>query len=344
MFAQTVDATNAFLATRLQRRVQAAAHVHESYETLWQETTRIVMNGGKRLRPYLVMVGAGTFDESAVPIAAAQELLHAAMLVHDDVIDQDNVRRGEPNINGAYLARYTPYLPPAPAQHYAHSAAVLVGDLLLSEAYSCIMECEAHGELKTKLSDALYQSIFSVVGGELMDVEAAFMRDISYDPLIVSRYKTASYSCIGPLVAGALWNDAGQDIIDQLTEFGTFAGVAFQLQDDLLGVFGDEAKTGKSTLSDLREGKATYLIERYKATLTDEARAAFYQVFGNEAATDAELQQLKAAIAATSAVKETETRIHDYFEQATALAAAITDDFRRNELLWLLKKLDQRAA
>lgn len=343
MFAQTVDATNAFLKTRLRRRVQAAAHIHESYETLWQETTRIVMNGGKRLRPYLVMVGVGAYDDTAIPVAAAQELLHAAMLVHDDVIDQDNVRRGEPNINGAYLARYTPYLPPAPAQHYAHSAAVLVGDLLLSEAYSCIMECEAHGELKTKLSDALYQSIFSVVGGELMDVEAAFMRDISYDPLIVSRYKTASYSCIGPLVAGALWNDAGQDIIDQLTEFGTYAGVAFQLQDDLLGVFGDEAKTGKSTLSDLREGKATYLIERYKATLVGEEKAAFYQVFGNEKASDAELQRLKTAIAATTAVKETEARIHEYFEMATSLAGAL-DDFRKSELLWLLKKLDQRST
>lgn len=343
VFATTVAATNDYLEKRLAKRVQEAGQMHESYETLWRETTRIVMNGGKRLRPYLVMVGAGRYDPSAIPIAAAQELLHAAMLAHDDIIDQDNVRRGAPNVNGTYVNRYQAYLSPLLAQHYAYSAGILAGDLLLSEAYHCIMSSTAQSELKTRLSETLYQSIFSVVGGELMDVEAAFMRDISYDPIMVSRYKTASYSCIGPLVAGAQWRGAADDVIDKLTEFGAAAGIAFQLQDDLLGVFGDEATTGKSSLSDLREAKATYLIQCYKKTLDDKQLKSFAAVFGNVNATDNELQTLKDAIAATPAVHDTEAKIALYFEKASSIADTM-DPFRKNELLALLNKLDKRSA
>lgn len=344
VFAETTAATNAFLKQRLAKRIKEAAVIHETYEVLWNETTRIVMNGGKRLRPYLVMIGAGKYDASVIPIAAAQELLHVSMLAHDDVIDQDNVRRGEPNINGSYVERYTPYLKPLLAQHYAHSAGILAGDLLLSEAYHCIMSSEAPSDLKSKLSETLYASIFSVVGGELMDVEAAFMRDMSFDPIMVSRYKTASYSCIGPLVSGAQWAGASDEIIEKLAEFGMYAGIAFQLQDDLLGVFGDETKTGKSSLTDLREAKATYLIQLYTKTLPEEGLNAFHNVFGNADATDEELMALKSAIAETTAVKDTEARIHEYFEKSTAIAMSMQDDFRKNELLWLIDKLDRRSA
>ena len=343
VFAMTVAATNDYLEKRLAKRVHEAAGIHESYETLWKETARIVLNGGKRLRPYLVMIGAGGYDASAIPIAAAQELLHVAMLAHDDVVDQDNIRRGEPNVNGVYVKRYAPYIAPSLSQHYAHSAGILAGDILLSEAYHCIMSCDAPSELKSTLSETLYQSIFSVIGGELMDVEAAFMRDISYDPIMVSRYKTASYSCIGPLIAGAQWGGASNDTIALLTEFGTYAGIAFQLQDDLLGVFGDEATTGKSSLNDLREAKATYLIRSYQKTLDERGRKTFFEIFGNAEATDEALRSLKAAIAATSAVKDTEAKITEYFEKATAIAETL-DTFRKTELLMLLKKLDKRSA
>jgi len=344
VFAETAAATNAFLEQRFAKRIKEAAIIHETYKVLWTETARIVMNGGKRLRPYLVMIGAGRYDTSIIPIAAAQELLHVAMLAHDDVIDQDNVRRGEPNINGSYVERYASHLDAPLAQHYAHSAGVLAGDLLLSEAYHCIMSCDAPSDLKSKLSETLYTSIFSVVGGELMDVEAAFMHELSFDPIMVSRYKTASYSCIGPLVSGAQWSKTPQPLIDQLAEFGMYAGIAFQLQDDLLGVFGDEAKTGKSSLTDLREAKATYLIQLYTETLDEAGLAAFRNVFGNIKASDDELRALKAAIAATSAVKDTEARIHEYFEKSTTIARSMPDDFRKNELLSLLHKLDQRSA
>lgn len=344
VFQQTTAATNEFLEKQFSLRIKEAAAMHSSYASLWTETARIVTHGGKRLRPYLVMIGCGRYTASAIPIAAAQELLHAAMLIHDDIIDRDNVRRGEPNINGAYLTRYTPYLTPESAQHYAHGAAVLAGDLLLSEAYRYINEFTVTSDVSAKLVKTMHTSIFTVVGGELMDVEASFMHDVQFDPIMISRYKTASYSCVGPLLSGAYWAGASPDLLEKLTEFGTYTGIAFQLQDDLLGIFGDESETGKPTLADLREAKSTYLIQQYISTLDEAALAHFRTVFGNQYASHEELEMLRTAIAATPAFEKTEALIHEYFEKATAITSTMPDAFRREELAHLLKKLNHRKA
>ncbi len=261
VFTQTAAATNEFLEKQFALRIKEAAAMHPSYASLWIETARVVTRGGKRLRPYLVMIGCGRYTSAAIPIAAAQELLHAAMLIHDDIIDRDNIRRGEPNINGAYSARYSQYLSPENAQHFAHGAGILAGDILISEAYRYITEFTIAQDISARLVKTMHTSIFTVIGGELMDVEAAFMHDVSFDPIMISRYKTASYSFIGPLLAGAYWAGASPDLLEKVTEFGTYAGIAFQLQDDMLNVFGDEHKTGKPVLADLREAKATYLIQ-----------------------------------------------------------------------------------
>ena len=189
----------------------------------------------------------------------------------------------------------------------------------------------------------MHTSIFTVIGGELMDVEAAFMHDVSFDPIMISRYKTASYSFIGPLLAGAYWAGASPDLLEKVTEFGTYAGIAFQLQDDMLNVFGDEHKTGKPVLADLREAKATYLIQEYISTLDDTALSHFRTIFGNPYASTEELETLKTAIAATSAVEKTEALISDYFEKAAAVAKTMPDAFRREELEALLGKLDHRT-
>lgn len=99
--------------------------------------------------------------------------------------------------------------------------------------------------------------IQEVVGGELTDVESAFVHDMPFDPIKIYRYKTAGYSFVGPLLSGAYCHEESQDTIDSLRRYAISAGIAFQIHDDLLGVFGDERETGKSTLTDLREGKRT---------------------------------------------------------------------------------------
>lgn len=239
------------------------------------------MAGGKRIRPHLTIVGYGSADDRIIPVAAAQELIHIAMLMHDDIIDQDDMRHGIANINGRYSTHYREYVSPQRAMHYANSAGILAGDCMLSEAYQVISSSSFDASVTRKLINQLHLSIFEVIGGELLDVEASFVQGVDFDPLKIYRYKTASYSFIGPLISGAYCAGTDEREVEKLRTFATNLGIAFQIQDDLLGVFGDEQETGMSSLSDLREGKETLLVRFHRQLMDEEMRERFME-FGNE--------------------------------------------------------------
>ena len=138
LLSATKQAVDAYIVDRIHDRVAQATVVYPRYERLWREIARIYQAGGKRMRPYLTVVGYGALDAAIIPVAAVQELLHVAMLVHDDIIDRDVVRHSQPTVNGAYEADYAPLLPPQQTTHYANSVALLAGDALLSEAYHLV--------------------------------------------------------------------------------------------------------------------------------------------------------------------------------------------------------------
>lgn len=344
LLAVTREAVDAYIAGCLGERVRQAATIHPRYEQLWREIARVYQAGGKRMRPYLTVVGYGKLDEAIVPVAAAQELLHVAMLVHDDVIDQDVVRHSQPTINGAYEASYASVLPGHHATHYANSAAVLAGDALLSEAYRMVQSAPFSPAVIRHISERLSQSVFEVIGGELLDVEAAFVADETFDPMTIYRYKTASYSFVGPLLAGAMAAELDASTQAVLQAFGEQCGIAFQLQDDLIGVFGDEAATGKSTDTDLREGKRTVLIAQHQAAMNAEQAARYEQWFGVHDAPSETLRQLKQDIEASGARHKTEAITQQYFARSRAELAKLPPGFRRDELEQLVDRLQERRC
>lgn len=316
LFTNTKASTEEFLAQRLSDRKKAASAIHPSYGALWENIEHVTLAGGKRLRPSLTMIGFGSFSEEILPIAAAQELLHTAMLMHDDIIDQDLIRHGQENISGIYTHKYGKWLSPLPARHYADGSALLGGDLLISEAYHSIAQSGLEPAVITHLLEQLHASFFEVIGGELMDVEAAFVQDTPYDPKTIYRYKTASYSFIRPLLAGATCAGADNTTLESLSAFGASAGIAFQLQDDLLGLFGDASKTGKSTLTDLKEAKATHLIAVHKKNMNAEMSERFLASFGKEEASEADLEELKQDLIASGAKTATEEEVVRYYTEA----------------------------
>ncbi|MDD9205689.1 polyprenyl synthetase family protein [Georgenia sp. 10Sc9-8] len=233
---------------------------------LWDELDRTV-HGGKRFRGRLVL-GAhaalgGQHPQAAVVVAAAFEMLHAAFLVHDDLIDHDTVRRGGPNLMAVMLQVATDRgLSSERAAQFAEAAAVLAGDLALGLAHECLAAAPAPASVRPALQ-ALFGRMLAVsVRGELADVRGAL------DPhgvdvagaLETAAAKTAMYSFQAPLQAGALLAAADTEVLGALDEVGLHLGTAFQLADDLSGVFAPQEVTGKSALSDLREGKATTLM------------------------------------------------------------------------------------
>lgn len=261
------DALQQFFAEAKLRAVSVDA----AYLGLWEALERAAA-GGKRSRPRLLMLAyrhlGGADLTSAAELAASYELLHSALIVHDDVIDCDFVRRGSPNVSGHYRSRaLRAGMPRTAAEHAGVSAGILAGDLALSSAYRLLRGVEAPAGVRRRLNDILDDAIFSSVGGEVLDVEFSRTAEMpSLDDIIKTAHqKTSVYSFEAPLQAGAVLADAPEPVVDALISFGRYAGIAYQIADDVLGTFGKESRTGKTSWGDLREGKRTALLS-YAAT------------------------------------------------------------------------------
>lgn len=342
----TLDASKKVTTDYLERyfaEVHAQSQtIDPSYERLWAAVRDIALKGGKRLRPYLVHVGYGALDQRVTPIAAAQELLHIALLVHDDVIDRDDHRHGAPNINGIYKSLYNGRVSPQDATHYAYSAAILAGDLLISAAYELIsLADQVNLEDRRVAQQLLGKSIFDVAAGELMDTEAAFMEGV-YDPLTIYHYKTAGYSFRGPLLTGAKLAHLPDDQIAKLETYALNVGIAFQLHDDYLGVYGEEEVTGKSASCDLREGKHTFLISHFLSRANADTAKRYHALIGRDDIPTEELDVVKNDIDLAGS-KTANTNLADtYLEKAVNAVEHLEDPFRRSELIALANKLARR--
>jgi geranylgeranyl diphosphate synthase type II len=315
-------------------RSSAAAAYDPAYRRLW-EGARDAARGGKRIRPRLLLTayrglrGAagepqdrGTaddpFDDAARDAAVAYELLHTAFLLHDDVIDGDTVRRGRPNLAGAFdadaRARSTA---PARARRWGESAALLAGDLLLHAASSRLARIPVDEWMRERLLDILDHGVFVTAAGELADV--ALSEGLGPlppgldDVLAMTEHKTAAYSVSGPLMTGALLAQATEEALAALAEFGRLVGTAFQLGDDLLGVFGSEQVTGKSILSDLRQGKETSLIAFARGTDRWPELAPW---FGRPEVSAADARRLATVLEACGARRFVERLLADHVDRA----------------------------
>ena len=236
------------------------------YVTLWERLEQNTV-GGKRFRPRMVMCAyeslGGTDLDAAAYVGAAFELLHTALIIHDDVIDHDFTRRGSPNLAGSYRdAAILNGREARVAEHSAVSAAVIAGDLALFNSYRMIDRTGVSDVTRTRLLEVMDDALFASAAGELIDVDFQMADEVPRvdDILTMERYKTAVYSFECPLQAGAILAGASEEVIATLGDFGREIGIAYQIVDDLLGVFGREEQTGKTTIGDLREGKRTVLV------------------------------------------------------------------------------------
>ncbi|MDO5635277.1 MAG: polyprenyl synthetase family protein [Micrococcus sp.] len=228
--------------------------------------------GGKLVRPQLVDLGyravkstpaTGAEREAVERLGAAFELLHTALIVHDDVIDRDTLRRGKPTLAEQYRQRLEAAgVPATDSAHAGASVAVIGGDALLTEALRLAATSAGLGERAGAVAAVVFDSATAAAAGELDDVLLSLHRHTGEEPeveriLVMQRLKTAGYSFEAPLRAGALIAGADEATAATLAEAGADLGVAYQVVDDLLGVFGSPEDTGKSAAGDLREGKAT---------------------------------------------------------------------------------------
>lgn len=286
-----------------------------------------VLDGGKRIRPRFLWLGwsAGRSasgagdpaDESGVLLlSAALELLQASALIHDDVIDRSDRRRGAPATHRALAQDHAAAGWVGDGEHFGVSAAILLGDLALMWADDLFTAGAVALDVVAAAAPVWAAMRTEVTAGQLLDLftSTAATTDPAEqeaDAMLVNRYKTAAYTVQRPLHLGAVAAGAPAETVDALLAFGADIGVAFQLRDDELGVFGDPAVTGKPAGDDLLEGKRTVLLAVARAELgADPSRADdLAELDRGIGSPGADVERLTGLLSTTTARRQVEERI-----------------------------------
>ncbi|QGU01706.1 (2E,6E)-farnesyl diphosphate synthase [Corynebacterium kalinowskii] len=315
----------------------------------------MVLGGGKRMRPMFAWTGywGAKGHEAENPNAvlravSALEFIQACALIHDDIIDASDTRRGSPTVHRRVEALHGTNDWKGDAADFGTGVAILIGDLALSWAEEMLqtsgLSCEALARVREPWSAMKTE----VIAGQILDISVESSGN--EDPDIaekVNRFKTAAYTIERPLHIGAALADAPAPLIDAYRAFGHDIGIAFQLRDDLLGVFGDPSVTGKPAGDDLREGKRTVLFaEALKAAdATDPAQAAALRAGIGATADPKELAELAGIIRELGAEDVVEKRIAELTTSGLAhLDAADMPDKLRTSLHELAIRATKRAV
>jgi geranylgeranyl diphosphate synthase type I len=289
--------------------------------------------GGKRLRPAFAYWGwraapggaeAPPEEEPAVLRAvSALEFLHVSALVHDDVMDRADTRRGRPATHVGFASRHGAGGLGGDAAMFGTGAAILVGDLALVWSDE-LLGCSGLSAAALARARAVWDTMRTeVMSGQYLDLlRAAGGLPGPDGALTVARYTSAGYTVLRPLQLGAAIAGARPEVVDALGRVGLPLGEAFQLRDDVLGVFGDPAVTGKSADDDLREGKRTLLIALAEERADLAGRRLLRDSLGDPGAGPEELQALRRLIETTGARARVEQRITERTAQARAEIAA----------------------
>ena len=290
---------------------------------------------------------------AVVSAASALEIFHAAALVHDDIIDNSDTRRGAPSAHKLFESLHEREGWAGDSASYGRASAILLGDLLLG--WSDELLDEGLDELADRASARRARLEFNfmrteVTAGQYLDIleERAWLAQPEAElldrALRVIVYKSAKYSVQAPLVIGAALAGASATQLNSLRAFGLPLGMAYQLRDDLLGVFGDAAVTGKPSGDDLTEGKRTVLIALARERLSDADRASLDAQLGNPTLNTAQIRALQQLISASGAVDRVEALIEAQVAEAVAaLETAPISAGARQKLLDLTDRVTRRA-
>ncbi len=296
-----------------------------------------VTEGGKRIRPEFLFCGwsaacGGDDDAALLNVAAALELIQACALIHDDIIDRSERRRGRPATHRALAKLHADAGLAGNSEHFGVSAALLLGDFALAWADDLFAAgAQSLGALDRALP--IWRSMRTeVLGGQLLDllVTASIGRDPvdqASDALRINRFKTAAYTVERPLQLGAVLAGADPETVAALRTYGADIGVAFQLRDDLLGVFGDPAVTGKPAGDDLLEGKRTLLLATARAALTGDPLLT--ELDAGIGTPGADPGRLAAIIDGTGAVDRQEEHIRELVGTGLAAIGGVDETARR---------------
>jgi geranylgeranyl diphosphate synthase type I len=287
------------------------------------EAVSDLLAGGKRLRPVFAYWGwraaGGPDREELLAAVTSLELLQACALIHDDVMDDSDTRRGHPSVHRRFAAAHEEAQWRGSASAFGHGAAILLGDLCLAWTDELYFSSGLPGEMLLRAKPVLDEMRTELVAGQYLDLLEQASGSGSLDrALQIARYKAAKYTIERPLHLGATLAGADDALLATFSRYGLPLGEAFQLRDDVLGVFGDPVETGKPAGDDLREGKRTALIAMALEQATPTQRRVIEEHLGDRELTAAGVERLRAVIVDTGALQQVEQLIGELADRASA--------------------------
>lgn len=295
---------------------------------------------GKVLRGSLVVATAAMYgkevDDSVLAMAAAIELMHASLLVHDDIMDNDELRRGQPTL----LAQYQQLGQDRGSRQslaYGQALATCVGDLGFFMSWQLLSRS---GQFSVELSNLFGREMAAVCLAQMEDV-AGGLTDAELDETAITaiyRYKTARYTFSLPMMCGAMLADQPTEVLEQLESLGEYLGLMFQMKDDELGLFGDSQQTGKPVGSDIAENKKTLLRLWLLAKASDRQKSRLDSIFGSASITQSDVAMLRQMIEELGVLDRMDELMAKWAAAAEPLIAelAVADD----QKAWLFELLE----
>lgn len=335
------------LEVYLNSRGADVAAVDAVYTEAMDSLHAFVLGGGKRVRPAFAWqgwLGAGGAEgkfapaedvEAVLNAVSSLELIQACALIHDDIIDDADTRRGAPTVHKVFEANHAANDWHGSAERFGISAAILVGDVALTWSDDMFHSSGLSAEALSRAIVPWRAMRTEVLGGQLLDITAEASRDSRVGTAEkINRFKTAAYTIERPLHIGAALAGADEQLIAAYRSFGRDIGVAFQLRDDQLGVFGDPAVTGKPAGDDLREGKRTVLVGEALGLYKDSApeKARFIEEHLGKVKSADDIAELRDLIAESGAADAVEREINRLTKRAftTIEAADLSAKYRDN--------------
>lgn len=290
----------------LDRRMEDAWTLSPDCREMLANVREFTLRGGKRIRPALVYYAYRCFeqdhDEDILFASAAVEFLHSYLLIHDDIMDEDDLRRGRSTMHKTYAdstmaSRYKS------REAYGNAMAIIAGDIASAMATDVLTIPDFPPDRRLRAINKLSDITITVCHGQALDILSSCREDCrEEDAELVNRLKTACYTVEGPLHIGGILAGASDADLRAFSDYALPLGQAFQIMDDILGLYGDEHRLGKPIGSDLREGKKPLLILKALEIADDEQVSVITQALGDADLTSSEIEAVRTAVSECGAL------------------------------------------
>lgn len=296
-----------YLEEFFKEKLQQAKEIDPLAEEAVAIIRDFTLSGGKRVRPALMYYGylaAGGDDrEKMVKTSMSIEMTHTFLLIHDDIIDKDELRHGTKTVHERYKDIAKKMFPKTDIAHFGNSMAMIAGDMAASMGSEIIFNANYDPAFIVKALDKLQRIVYVTIPGEMVDVVLEAKGEATEkDIMRMYEGKTARYTFEGPLHLGGVLAGADEEILKNFTNYAIPLGNAFQIRDDILGVFGEQKKLGKPVGSDIIEGKQTLLVVKTLELGSKSQKETIKKLLGKEDITKSEIEEFRRAIEESGAL------------------------------------------